>query len=265
MIFRELTLPEAARGAAACAWRFALEDHDPPQIEHLAPPDGATNIVVVRTPGGQIMARLIGPATTARRIPVMQGWSYAGLRFRPEAARAATGRAPDPALSEPLSPDGPFAPIIHDLAGLANDEWTGGARIGEALAGIRGEDREIARAVDALIDSGGMAPIAELAAPAGVGARQFRRRFRAATGLAAKQYASIQRVRHALILSFDDRGWADVASEAGFADQPHLTRDVRERFGAGPRLVRGYLGGIRHELLSGDGVRFVQDAARHPG
>ncbi len=264
MIFRELPLPEAAQGAASCAWRFALEDHDPPHVEHLVPPDGATNIVVVRSPDGQIFARLIGPALTARRIPAARGWGYAGLRLRPEAALAVTGRPPDPALSEPLPLDGPFGAIIANLCTLADNGWQGGGAIAAALAGIEGQDRAVAEAVDALAVSGGAIPIPRLADQAGVGPRQFRRRFGAATGLSAKQYASIQRLRRALLLSFEDPDWAGVASEAGFADQPHLARDVKNRFGAGLQLVRGYLGGIRHELLTPAGVRFVQDPARQP-
>ena len=263
MLFRELPLPEAARGAAVCAWRFALEDHDPPVFEHLAPPDGATNIVAVVGPDGQIMARLIGPALAERRIPVMRGWRYAGLRLRPEAALAVTGRAPDPALSEPLATDGPFAAIIADLAALALDRWRDGAGIAAALAGIAGQDRGVADAVDRLAISGGIVPIARLAQEAGIGARQFRRRFLAATGISAKQYASIQRVRRALLLSLGDPDWAGVASAAGFADQPHLARDIKGRFGAAPAPVRGYLGGIRHELIAP--VRFVQDAAPRDG
>ncbi|MBX3562207.1 MAG: AraC family transcriptional regulator [Sphingomonas sp.] len=263
MLFRELPLPEAARGAAACAWRFALEDHDPPAIEHIAPPDGATNFVVIVGPDGQLMARFIGPALAARRIPVMRGWSYAGLRLRPEAALAVTGRAPDPALSEPLATDGPFAAIIVDLAALAVDDWRGGEGIAAALAGITGQDRAVADAVDRLALSGGTIPIARLAEQAGIGARQFRRRFLAATGIPAKQYASIQRVRRALLLSLGDPDWAGIASAAGFADQPHLARDIRGRFGAAPVTVRGYLGGIRHELIAP--VRFVQDAAPRGG
>ena len=109
--------------------------------------------------------------------------------------------------------------------------------------------------------SGGTVPIPALARAASLSERHFRRRFQAATGLAPKTYADVQRVRRALILSLGDPDWAGIAEEAGFADQPHLIRDIRERFGAAPRQVRGYLGGIRHELLSFGDVRFVQDRA----
>ena len=265
MIFRELPVPEAARAAAACVWRFALEAHDPSQLEHIVPPDGATNILVVRTPDGQVFARLIGPAVTARRVPAAKGWGYAGLRLRPEAAEAVTGRRPDPALSEPLAIDGPFRSMIADLATLAADQWSGGPAIAAALSGVAGPDRASADAVDMLAASGGTTPISDLAIAAGLGGRQFRRRFRAATGLTAKQYAAIQRIRRALLLSFESVDWAGVASEAGFADQPHLVRDVTGRFGAAPTLVRGYLGGIHHELLTPAGVRFVQDTAHRAG
>lgn len=127
------------------------------------------------------------------------------------------------------------------------------------LLGMRASDSAIAGAVDRLVASGGIVTVASLASVAGLSERQFRRRFHAATGIAPKQYADVQRMRRALILSLDDPDWAGIAYEAGFAEQPHLARDIKARFGAGPRRVHGYLGTIRHELLVPAYGRFVQD------
>jgi transcriptional regulator GlxA family with amidase domain len=117
----------------------------------------------------------------------------------------------------------------------------------------------VAAAVDAIVATGGSVPMTRLARAAGLSERHFRRRFVAATGLAPKFYADVQRVRRALILALEDDDWAGVAAEAGFADQPHLARDVKERFGAAPGRIGGYFRGMRHELVAPPDGRFVQD------
>jgi AraC-like DNA-binding protein len=256
MIYREIEVPEAVQGAVQCAWQFLLEPHDPPALEHQVPPDGTTNFVLVRAPDGSRFARLVGPRLAAFSVPVMQGFRYAGLRLRPEAAQAVTGAAPQPGTMPALEVDGPFSALWDDLQALheGSCSWTGALSLFCGLCG----DEAITGAVDAMIASGGRTTIARLAADAGLSERQFRRRFHAATSVTPKQYADVQRVRAALIRSLADGDWAGIAHDSGFADQPHLTRDVTQRFGAPPRRVAGYLGRIRHELLPQAGVRFLQ-------
>jgi AraC-like DNA-binding protein len=258
MIYREYPLPEAARGAALCAWRFTLEPHDPPAFDHAIPPDGTSNLFLTLAPDGTAYSGWLGPRLAAYTVPVTQGWRYVGLRLRPEAAAAVVGTAPRVGVTELVGRDGPLAPAFADLATLAasDGDWSAHDGIAATLGGVRG-DALIARTVDRLTETGGLAPIAAVAAEAGLGDRHFRRRFLATTGVSPKQFASVQRLRRALLLALEDANWADVASEAGFADQPHLARDIKERFGAAPRRVAGYLGGIRHELLAP--VRFLQD------
>ncbi len=133
--------------------------------------------------------------------------------------------------------------------------WT---RTAALLPGIPPGDQAIAGAVDRLIASGGALPISQVAAHSGLSERQFRRRFHRATGISPKQFTDVQRIRRALILALDDPNWVGVAHDSGFADQPHLIRDVKQRFGAAPRRVSGYFGGIRHELLDLPDGRNIQ-------
>lgn len=258
MIYREILLPEPVRGAAFCGWQFVMEPADPSPVQHSIPPDGTTNLILVRSPDGAFHASLVGPSAASSTVPVMQGWHYGGLRLRPEAARRVLGEQPALGARRPVTRGGPLEPVWRDIEALllGATDWLGTT---EALGGIIGGDDAVAAAVDLLVASGGSVPIPALARVAGLSERQFRRRFQAATGLAPKSYADVQRARRAIILSLADPDWAGIAEEAGFSDQPHLVRDIRERFGAAPRQVRGYLGGIRHELLSFGDVRFVQD------
>ncbi len=257
MIYREVPLPAPLTRFALCAWQFLLEPADPPVVQHQVPPDGTTNLVLIRSEDGGLYPRLVGPSLAAFAVPVVQGWSYAGVRLRPEAARAVIGIDPQAAHADELAPDGPFAPILADLADLigAGTDWQ---RTRSFFAGLTPVDAAIAAAVDRMIGSGGTLPVARLAALAQLSERQFRRRFHAATGITPKQYADVQRVRRALIISLDDGNWAGIAHDSGFADQPHLARDIKERFGASPRRVAGYLGGIRHELVDHRDVRNLQ-------
>ena len=258
MIFREILLPEAVRGAAFCGWEFVVEPGDATPIQHSIPPDGTTNLVLVRSPDGASYPSLVGPTVASQIVPVMRGWRYGGLKLRPDAAHRVFGEKPRVGERRMLSIGGRLEPLWRDLEALlgGGTEWSGTLSL---LAGVTGGDDSVAAAVDLLVASGGSVPIPALARSAALSERQFRRRFQAATGLAPKAYADVQRVRRAILLSLDDPDWAGIAEEAGFADQPHLIRDIRDRFGAAPRQVRGYLGGIRHELLSFGDVRFVQD------
>jgi AraC-like DNA-binding protein len=256
MIFREIALPDALSSIAFCAWQFLLEPHDPAAFQHVIPPDGTTNLALILPAGAPSRPILVPPSLAARTVPVAQGTRYAGLRLRPEAARMVTGREPAPGPPEMVSPDGALAPIWSDLRALAEGraDWEASAA---AFGGCAAADPATARAVTRLVETGGGASISGLAAAAGLGVRQFRRRFHAATGVAPKQYADVQRARRALLLALLERDWAGAAHEAGFADQPHFARDIKDRFGAPPRQVAGYLGGIRHEML--DDVRILQD------
>ncbi|HEY0013405.1 MAG TPA: helix-turn-helix transcriptional regulator [Allosphingosinicella sp.] len=257
MIYREHALPPAARAAAFCAWRFAMEPGDPETVLHSVPPDGTGNLLLVLGPDGTQVRRLVGPSVAVQSGPIHAGWLYAGLRLRPECVASVTGRDPATLVGTSEDMEG-LDPLFAALARLAADEpdWALGAAEAEWL-GLRRGDAAVAHAVDRLIASGGTAPIAAAAAAAGLSPRQLRRRFAAATGLSPKQYSGVQRVRRALILSLDTARWADVAAEAGYADQPHLNRAVRTHFGTAPRTIGFYVGGIRHV--------FVEQSASEPG
>ena len=81
--------------------------------------------------------------------------------------------------------------------------------------------------------------VRDLAARSGYSHRRFIDIFRAATGLAPKAYARVHRLGRVLDLAADaERGWADIAGEAGFADQSHLTREFGEIAGLSPQAWR---------------------------
>ena len=62
----------------------------------------------------------------------------------------------------------------------------------------------------------------------GLGARQLHRRSLAAFGYGPKTLARILRLQRALALARAGVPYADTAARTGYADQAHLSRDVRE-------------------------------------
>ncbi|MFD8734410.1 helix-turn-helix domain-containing protein [Streptomyces sp. NPDC059618] len=84
--------------------------------------------------------------------------------------------------------------------------------------------------VVAALDAG--RPVAETADRLGLGARRLHRRSLAAFGYGPKTLARILRLQRALALARRGVPFAETALRAGFADQAHLARDVRELTGA---------------------------------
>jgi transcriptional regulator GlxA family with amidase domain len=94
-----------------------------------------------------------------------------------------------------------------------------------------------------------MARVGALSRELGVSERRLRRRFDAAVGYGPKTLARVLRFRRFLALAEEHGlGLARAAAEAGYADQPHVTRECNDLAGLPPR-----------ELLV---VRKVQDAVR---
>lgn len=86
--------------------------------------------------------------------------------------------------------------------------------------------------VEAMAQQGRSAP--SIAATVGLSERQLRRRTHAAFGYGVKTLARIHRFQAALALTRAGVPAADAAVRTGYADQPHLARDVRAL--AGTRL-----------------------------
>jgi AraC-like DNA-binding protein len=98
-------------------------------------------------------------------------------------------------------------------------------------------DPEIARAWERIVGHGGRVRIDGLAAELGWSRRRFWSRFRSQIGLSPKPAARLVRFDHAVHNLVAGRSPAQVAAEAGYADQSHLHRDVLTFAGATPAAV----------------------------
>ncbi|WP_369173275.1 helix-turn-helix domain-containing protein [Streptomyces sp. R28] len=110
----------------------------------------------------------------------------------------------------------------------------------ERAAGAEPPD-PLLRGVVTALDAG--RPVATTADELGLGARQLHRRCLTAFGYGPKTLARILRLRRALALARGGVTFADTAVRAGFADQAHLARDVRELAGMPLGELLGRRGG----------------------
>ncbi|MET7303206.1 helix-turn-helix transcriptional regulator [Embleya sp. NPDC005575] len=92
----------------------------------------------------------------------------------------------------------------------------------------------VLRAWDLLSASAGRLSIGGMAAELGWSERQLERSFREQLGLTPKAVARVLRLQDALRLVVAGRPLAEVATRAGFYDQPHLNREVRAATGLTP-------------------------------
>lgn len=125
----------------------------------------------------------------------------------------------------------------------------------DRLRPVRAMHPAIAQAMQRL--DVGDTPVHEIVAASGCSHRHLIARFRAATGMAPKEYARVKRFRRALRLLAAGRPLDGLALDAGYSDQSHFNREFRALAGITPREyllapVRGSLHVPR--------VNFVQDA-----
>ncbi|MCE7004425.1 helix-turn-helix transcriptional regulator [Kibdelosporangium philippinense] len=116
----------------------------------------------------------------------------------------------------------------------------------------RSVDPEIAFVWRELMASGGRRRITDLAAETGWSRKRLWSRFTAQIGLTPKRAAMIVRLSPAIQAIVDGEKATEVAANHGYADQSHLTRDLKELSGYTPgELYRDWREGT-----------FVQDAVR---
>ena len=73
--------------------------------------------------------------------------------------------------------------------------------------------------------------------PVGTSLRTVQRRFLQATGITYNTVRSIERARQATVLLKEGISILDVVYQAGYADQPHLTRSLRHFIGQTPAQI----------------------------
>ncbi len=155
--------------------------------------------------------------------------TWTGIRFPPGTAPALLG-VPAHELRDrrvDLADLWPAADVrrLTDRVDAADDPVRGLEDLALRLAAETAPpDPLLGRLVAALAEG---RPVAATADELGVGARQLHRRSLTAFGYGPKTLARILRLRRALALALAGVPFAETATRSGYADQPHLARDVR--------------------------------------
>lgn len=229
----------------ACVWVARYGPSGKPHVDRVIP-DGCMDLLFA---GGRLM--IAGPDTRATELEPRVGGLVVGVRFRPgigpavlgvparhllDARVAASEVVGDRALA--------LAETLHGIRPPGQAAAALGAAVGGWVARAAHPDRVAAGAVALLSAPGSMRDpsVAGLAAALGVGERRLRRSCADALGYGPKMFDRIARLRRfvAAAAAPGSASLASLAFVAGYADQPHLTRECRALTGVTPAALRGY-------------------------
>jgi AraC-like DNA-binding protein len=193
-------------------------------------PDGCLDLIVA---GDQLL--VAGPDTVAQITELAAGDAYVGLRMAPAIGPAVLGVAAADLVNQRVPLEQVWSPAAaRRLAGRV----TAGEDPGEVLVAVAAE-RLAERAADPVMRAAARRalagePVATIAAGIGLSPRHLHRRCQVSFGYGLKTLARIGRLDRALGLARAGLPLARVAADAGYADQPHFTREVRALAGVPP-------------------------------
>jgi AraC-like DNA-binding protein len=189
---------------------------------------------------GRLM--VAGPDTRAY-VPEGAPSGWAGLRFSPGTAPAYLGVPAHELRDRRVELADLWSPVVvrrlTARVSAARDPASGLEEVILERAAEVGRPDPVLSQIVAALDAG--CPVAATADRLGLGARQLHRRSLVAFGYGPKTLARVLRLQRALALARHGLPFAETAARAGYADQAHLARDVRELAG----LPLGELLGVR--------------------
>ena len=220
---------------ACCTW----EQRAPVAWEQRVVPDACVDLIW----SGERLT-IAGPDTRARLVALAPGTRIVGVRLRPGAAGAVLGLPASELQDE--TPDAAdvigrdyadallgalvgVARARHDASRAGNDPH---AILLAAIEGRAGSSPDpLVRAAVAALDRP-HARVAAVAAELGVSARQLQRRVTDAVGYGPKTLARVLRFRR--LQALPAAPLVELALEAGYADQAHMTSEVTHLAGISP-------------------------------
>jgi AraC-like DNA-binding protein len=220
-----------------CAWTR----EGPDGYERIVP-DGCMDLIWSEGAG----LRVVGPNTTAFMAPMREGGSVLGVRLHPGAAPPVFGVSAPALLDARLPAQTLWGDTAKRLDELLGDEETAAGRANLLIAFLSqratAPPDPLVRAAARRLES---ARVADVASELAVSERHLRRLVSANVGYGPKLLGRVLRLRRALGRVRAGAELAEVAFEAGYADQAHFSQDCRALAGVPPG-------------------RFLQDAAAAP-
>jgi AraC-like DNA-binding protein len=208
---------------------------------YTALPDGCVDLVleVARDYG----AWIYGSTTRPTEIACSQGAHYLGIRFRPGQSRHFIHAAACEITDARAELDGSML-FPAEMIATRIAAGTLFSQLDEILAATLSCSPPEVSLVDGVIQyveaHHGDIGIEAIARRFGKSRRQLERTFLQVVGVPLKFFCTLSRLRHAaqLIAQPAERSLTAIASDAGYSDQAHMTRDFRRLAGATPAQLR---------------------------
>ena len=235
--YRELAPPGHFRGHVVCFWRHGASEQ--PTTARVLP-DGCVDVVWV----DERLPHIAGPMTEAALYQIAAGTEILAVRLRPGVAHRLLGVS----AKELLNLDVP----LHDLWpreqaarwAAVTEQRDDDAKLTALATAIASRLHAIESADDFVwratvwLAAHPFAGLEEMGRLSSLGERQIRRRFEEAIGYGPKKLQRILRLQRLLWLTEGANGTglnlSRLAFAAGYADQPHMTREVRALTGLSP-------------------------------
>jgi AraC-like DNA-binding protein len=224
----------------ACTWAARYSSSGEPHVERILP-DGCIDLLWTRRG-----LEIAGPDTKSFALGSMPDARIVGIRFRPAVAPVVLG-VPASALVDCHVPavdvlGARVTQLVDALHAATTAREAAAVLFAHTSHWLRREPdslvEETVRVVRRTTDD---PSVAELALTLGVSERQLRRRFVDAVGYAPKTFQRVTRLRRFVAgAARAKRSLAELAVASGYADQSHLTREVRALAGLTPSALAGY-------------------------
>ena len=233
--YHESPPPGPLTSHVSCVWIHAANGGD--HVERVLP-DGCADIVWIAGQGIVVA----GPATREVLVEIPARAAAVGVRFGPGAAGAALGVAAHELRDRTVALEDVWGAEAIELSErLAAAPRAGrlsvlAAAVAQRLGGARAPDSLVTQA-SALLGRG--MPVTAASREVALTDRHLRRRFHDAVGYGPKTLQRVLRLRRFLALAESEASpaLARAAIEAGYADQPHLTRECAELAGLPPAAL----------------------------
>jgi AraC-like DNA-binding protein len=232
--YREHPAPSALRSHLMCLWTQRIDGPD--AYAHRVLPDGCIDIVFI----GDAPPVVVGPYVDSYVARLPAGARIVGARFHPGRAPAFLGRPASALLNQSVR--------LDDVWSRAACEPLQDGRLEALETALLSRfpraaplDPAVTAAVEWLARNPG-GSVERLGARMGMSSRQLRRRFTAAVGYSPKVFQEVLRFQallHVAARGREPAPLAQLAADAGYADQAHMTREVHRFSDMRPSALLG--------------------------
>jgi len=226
---------------------------------HRVLPDGCVDLVL-RLCDGDGAWHAFGTSTRPLDVPVDPGSVYFGIRFQPGQSRhflPVPGRLLTDTAQPLARPAGLRAERLAERIASRDPAVAMDRLLSQWLAGQPPQPRRLDGALALLSRSAPGVSVSALAARLNLSRRQLERDFVEWVGVPPKVFMGIRRSQRAMALLGDPSRaapLADIALTTGYADQSHMTRELKRYLGVTPGAPR----------LPAHDVAFIQAQAAAP-